>query len=262
MTSVARAVSEESGRLRQGLDTWDQAVDWSARLEAEGPAIDRWLDSGPTRRVLDLGSATGEMAAWLAHRGYEVVGIEGVRERWEVAAASAPDRVEHLLGDLGAVEAMVRGQFGGAVCLGDTLPALLGVESLARMLVGLRRRLLPDAPFVAQLTNFARLRQSGAVAQPVRVLRREHGDLAFVRLLDLRDDGVVDVTETVLRHRPLADPAVELLASRPVFLQAWTEEQLRAALDVAQFRRVDAYSDFAGTPFEATTSSQLILVAR
>ncbi len=244
------------------LDNYEAAIDWPRRIEAQGPMLAEVLASGPSRRVLDLGSGTGEMSAWLASQGFEVVGIEGVKERWQAAVASAPSGVEQLIGDLGAVEAMVRGHFGAAVCLGGTLTALLGTESLARMLVGLRRRLLPEAPLVADLENYDRLRSQGAQALPPRVVARPDGDLVFLRLLDLREDGVVDATETALRHRPLADPAVELLSSRPVYRQGWTLAELRTVLDVAQFESVLAYGDFAGSPFVPAESGQLVLVAR
>jgi SAM-dependent methyltransferase len=241
---------------------YDAAIDWPRRIEAQGPMLARVLATGPSRRVLDLGSGTGEMSAWLASQGFEVVGIEGVKERWQVAVAAAPSGVEHLIGDLGAVEAMVRGHFGAAVCLGGTLTALLGAESIARMLVGLRRRLSPGAPLVADLENYDRLRAQGALALPPRVIARPDGDLVFLRLLDLREDGVVDATEAALRHRPLTEPTVELLSSRPVFRQGWTLDELRTVLEVAQFESVLAYGDFAGSPFAVADSEQLVVVAR
>src|SRR5436190_11972778 len=112
------------------LLNYDTAVDWPERLAREGPFLLRVLEPAPSRRILDLGSATGAQAAWLAAQGFSVVGIEGVKERWEVARGRAAPSPEHLIGDLGAVEAMVRGQFGGALCLGNTLPALVGVEAV------------------------------------------------------------------------------------------------------------------------------------
>ena len=117
------------------LLNYDSAVDWSARLALEGPFLRRTLAGATSRRVVDLGAATGEHAQWLATEGFTVVGIEGVKERWQVAKSRADPNVQHLIGDLGAVEAMVRGHFGAAICLGNTLPALLGTEALSRMFI-------------------------------------------------------------------------------------------------------------------------------
>ena len=244
------------------LVNYDAAVDWPARLEREGPFLLRVLADAPSRRVLDLGSGTGEHARWLADQGFEVVGIEGVSERWEVARLGATAAVQHLLGDLGAVEAMVRGQFGAALCLGNTLPALLGAESLSRMLSGLRRRLLPGAPLVAHLFNYDRLFAPGERLPQVRFLSSGEGELVFLRLLEPRDDGVVGVMETVLEHAPSRGVQVEVLHSGHFFQQGWRYRELLTILDVAQFKSVEAFGGFAEEPFEQMSSEELVLVAK
>ncbi len=245
------------------LVNYDTAIDWPARLQREGPFLLRALADTPSRRVLDLGSGTGEHARWLAEEGFEVVGIEGVSARWEVARQGAPAGVEHLLGDFGAVEAMVHGQFGAALCLGNTLPFLLGAESLSRTLIGLRRRLLPGAPFVAHLVNYDRLFARGERLLPPRFLSAGKGELVFLRLLELRDDGVVGITETVLDHMPSRrDSQIEVVHTRHLFQQGWRYQELLTVLDVAQFNQVEAFGDFAGQPFEPMSSEELVLVAR
>jgi len=244
------------------LVNYDTAIDWPARLEREGPFLLRVLADAPSRRVIDLGSGTGEHARWLADQGFTVVGIEGVRERWEVARLGAPAGVEHLLGDLGAVEAMVRGQFGAALCLGNTLPSLLGPESLSRMLIGLRRHLLPGSPFVVHLFNYDRLFARGERLLPARFLSWGEGELVFLRLLELRDDGVVGATETVLEHVPSRESQIEVLHSRHLFQQGWRYQELLTLLEVAQFKRVKAFGGFAEQPFEQMESEELVLIAK
>jgi len=244
------------------LVNYDTAVDWPARLEREGPFLLRVLADAPSRRVIDLGSGTGEHARWLAGQGFTVVGIEGLVERWEVARRGAPDGVEHLLGDFGAVEAMVRGQFGAALCLGNTLPALLGAESLSRTLVGLRRRLLPGGPFVVHILNYDRLFARRERLLPARFLSSGDGELMFLRLLELRDDGVVGVTETVLDHQPARESRIEVVHTRHLFQQGWRHQELLTVLDVARFASVEAFGGLEEQPFEPMSSEELVLVAR
>ena len=243
------------------LVNYDAAVDWPARLEREGSFLRRALAGAPSQRVIDLGSGTGEHARWLAAQGCTVVGIEGVRERWEVAKRLAVRNVEHLIGDFGAVEQMVRGQFGAAICLGNTLPVLLGVEALSRMLIGLRRRFLPGGVFVAQLLNYEALLRRQVRELPERRLSREDGELVFRCALDLRADGVVEVTESVLHREAGAEGEGRVVHRRHRYLQGWRCEELLILLDVARFRTVEVFGGFAGEPFDLAASEELLVIA-
>jgi len=242
------------------LLNYDTAVDWPQRLAREGPFLRRALERAPSRRILDLGSGTGEHVHWLAAAGFTAVGIEGVKERWEAARSRAVPNTEHLIGDLGAVEAMVRGQFGGALCLGNTLPALIGVETVSRMLVGLRRRLLPGGVFVAQQLNYDRILAQDLHALPVRRLADDGGELVFERVLAPQDDGIVGVTERVLLCAPGAAED-RLLHQRHLFQQGWRHAELLTLLDVAGFREVEVLGGFGGEAFELGTSDELVLIA-
>ncbi|MEO8274972.1 MAG: class I SAM-dependent methyltransferase [Thermoanaerobaculia bacterium] len=241
------------------LLNYDAAVDWSERLEREGPFLLRALAGAPSRRVLDLGSATGEHARWLAADGFSVVGIEGVRERWEVAKRLAPPGVEHLAGDLGAVEAMVRGQFGAAICLGSTLPCLIGAEAISRMLIGLRRRFLDGGVFVAQLVNFAGLETRRVTELPVHRVQRAEDELLFRSELGYDTDGVVTVAESLTRRT--RDGKEESVHLRHRYLQGWRPDELRTLLDLARFRSVEISGGFAGEPFDAELSDEMVIVA-
>lgn len=248
------------------LLNYDTAIDWPARLEREGPFLRRALAAAPSRRVVDLGAGTGEHAQWLAALGFTVVGIEGVKERWAAAESLAVANVQHLLGDLGAVEAMVRGHFGAALCLGNTLPAVLGVEAVSRLLIGLRRRLLPGGVFVAQQLNYDALFGRHATELPPRRLPLDDGELVFRRALELRDDGMVGIHETVVyraARRPRVGPDAEdtPVHERHLFQQGWRHQQLLTLLDVAGFRRVEVFGGSAGEPFALADSSELVLVA-
>lgn len=243
------------------LLNYDTAVDWPVRLALEGPFLRDALAGAPSQRVLDLGAGTGEHANWLAAEGFSVVGIEGVKERWELARSRALPNVQHLLGDLGAVEAMVRGHFGAALCLGNTLPALLGVEALSRMLVGLRRRLLPGGVVVAQQVNYDALIANEVRDLPERRLRQGDQQLVFRRALELRPDGVVGATETVFHQRTGDATEPGLVHRRHLYQQGWRYRELQTLFDVAGFRRVEVFAGFAREAFDPDASEELVLLA-
>ena len=246
------------------LLNYDSAVDWRARLAREGPFLLAALAEAPSLRVVDLGSGTGEHARWLAGQGFEVVGIEGVRERWELAKQFAAPGSEFLIGDLGAVEAMVRGQFGAALCLGNTLPALIGPEAVSRMFVGLRRRFLPGGVLILQQLNYDGLARRGVRELPERRLPQADGELLFRAGLALDADGIATVTERVY-HLPVAvaeeTEEPRLLHERHRYLQGWRHAELLAFLDIARFRDVRCSGGFAGEPFDLDLSDELVLVA-
>ncbi len=246
------------------LLNYDSAVDWRARLAREGPFLLGALAGAPSRRVVDLGSGTGEHARWLAGQGFEVVGIEGVRERWELARQFAVPGVEFLIGDLGAVEAMVRGQFGAALCLGNTLPALIGAEAVSRMFIGLRRRFLPGGVLVLQQWNYDGLARRAVRELPERRLPQDDGELLFRATFDLDADGVATVTERVFHCGfPAAAGVAEprLLHERHRYLQGWRHGELLTLLDLARFQEVTCHGGFAGEPFDLDLSEELVLVA-
>ncbi len=224
------------------------------------------LAGAPSKRVLDLGCGDGRHARLLAQAGYQVVGIDASDAAIERAkAAPVPEGVEFHLGDMGAVEGAVRGHFGGAICLGNTLPHLLTPESLSRMLVGLRRRLLPGAPFVFQVLNYDRILAGPERALPLEFSPSPEGELIVLELLQpMRqgEEGIVLHARTTLRHQPAASPAVEVVGSIQTQLRGWRRGELEAMLDVARWPDRELCGDLAGAPFDAAESLELVVVAR
>lgn len=251
-------------------------VDWPARLEAEAPFLESVLAGAPSERVLDLGCGTGEHAHFLAARGFEVVGIDGSEARLERARAATPSKTgtgtDHqakegsatfLLGEIGAVESGVRGHFGAALCLGNTLAQMIGTETVARMIIGLRRRMRTGAPLVIQLWNFERIFARRERDRPMIHRFGEDGrQRSWLGLLAPRADGMVALTTSVLEADAAEDPPLRILASRTAFLHGWTRQDLDTLLDVGRFRERRHYGGMDGQPFHPIESTELVIVAR
>lgn len=228
--------------------------------------VERVLAGAPSKRILDLGCGAGRHARWLAERGYSVVGIDASDAAIERAkAAPVPEGVEFYLGDMGAVEGAVRGHFGGAICLGNTLPYLLTPESLSRMLVGLRRRSLAGAPFVFEVLNYDRIFAGAERALPLEVVPSPEGELIVLELLKVQEpgeEGIVIHSRATLRHQPGASTPIEVVGSTQSQLRGWRRGELEAMLDVARWPDRELYGDLAGAPFDAAESLELVVVAR
>ena len=162
-----------------------------------------WVPAGA--RVLDVGCATGYLAAELQARGCEVVGVEADPE---AAAAARARGVEVVEGDI--EDAALRAALPGArdrILLGDVLEHL---RDPAAALAGLRDLLAPGGVVVASLPNVA-----------VWHARRELLSGRFPR----EDHGIFDRTHLHFYDRAAAHAlardagyAVEREALAPAFL--------------------------------------------
>lgn len=241
---------------------YHRLIDWETRLAREGPRLEQWLAGVPSRRLLELGCATAEHGRWLVGRGFEVVGVD----RSEVLLEEARERglpkgLRLAEGDLRDLESLVQGPFGGALCLGNTLPHLTSEEELAGLLGSLRRLLSAGGVLVLQLLSYDRILDRGVRALPVAVRPAGEGEAAFVRLMTPHPDGRVTFFPTRLSLVPERRPPVAVVASQRVELRGWRRGELAELLRRTGFEVLEAYGAFDGTPWQPS-STDLVLVAR
>lgn len=239
-------------------------IAWPARLEREGPLLRRVLGDAPLD-LLDLGCGTGEHTRFLQAQGHRVTGVDASPSQLTAAREAPPATgglppARFVEGDLTALADLVAPGFGGAICLGNTLPHLADPATLDRFLAGLASRLAPGAPALLQLLNYDRILDRGERTFPVNVRPGEGGETVFLRLMTPRPDGTVIFTPATLRYRPGAEPPLELVAAREVILRGWRRAELEAALARAGFAVREALGGMAGEPW-SPTSSDLVLVA-
>jgi SAM-dependent methyltransferase len=238
-------------------------VDWQARLTREWPLLERALGNGPSRRILDLGSGPGEHARFLASHGFDVVGVDASPAMIDRARAGLDSpAIDFVLGDLADLDRLVAGRFGGAICLGNTLPSLRTPEALDRMLRGVRSLLLPGGCLALQLLNYEKIFATGQRHLPLTLRPAADGTLVFVRLMDLREAGDLIFAPTVLRYRPDANPPVVLEASERVEVHGWTRPELEPLLEQAGFTDRQYYGSVTLDPYSARQSADLVILAR
>ncbi len=237
-------------------------VDWKTRLSREWPLLERTLSGGPSTRVLDLGSGPGEHARFLASHGFQVVGVDASPAMVRKAeAGGVPASVQFVTGDLVDLDRLVAGRFGGAICLGNTLPSLRTRDALLAMLRGLRTVLLPGARVALQLLNYEKILGSRQRHLPLTLRPAEDGALVFVRLMDPRTGGDLVFAPTVLRFRPDAEPPVTLEASERVEVHGWTRPELEEALDEAGFHHPECYGSVTFDSYSPADSADLVVIA-
>jgi SAM-dependent methyltransferase len=238
-------------------------IAWDKRLAREWAFLERPFASAPTRRLLDLGSGTGEHARFFATKGFAVVGVD-VSDAMMARAheTGVPAGVELIKGDLAHVDTVVSGQFGAAICLGNTVSHITDRTTLLQMFVGVRRVLLPGAPFVIQILNYEHLIHAGVRALPLTFVEDEDGEAIFMRVMTFKPDGRVVFSPTLLRYRPDQEPPIEVASSHSVELHGWTHTDVTAALKEAGFSDRQLFGAMGDVPFDALGSHDLVVVAR
>lgn len=246
-----------------GFD-YSRLIAWDERLKREWPLFDELLSGAPSKRVLDLGSGTGEHARFLASKGFDVTGVDSSPAMIEKSRASESS-VHFLSGDMREISSVVEGLFGAALCIGNVLPHLSADDDLARLATGLRRVLLPGAPFLLQMINYDRIEAKKERALPLTFLPDpddKEATIIFLRTMELQPDGRVIFMPATLRQRPDRDPPIELLSTRHVEIRGWRRSQIESAFRDAGFETIEVFGTYQQTPFDAEESRDLILIAR
>jgi SAM-dependent methyltransferase len=244
-----------------GRIAYRSLIAWPERLQREAPLLQRVLEGGPSRLVLDLGCGSGEHTRFLNALGYEATGVDASPSQLEAARAAEPQG-RYLQAGLTELAAVIGAGQGGAICLGNTLPHLCEEDEIRAFFGGLAHCLLPGAPFLLQLLNYDRILDRGERTFPV-VLRpgeTEAESTVFLRLMTHHGGGRLTFTPATLRYHPGTANPLELIAAHDVPLRGWRRAEVEALLTGNGFRVREVLGTMTGEAWSAG-SSDLVLVA-
>lgn len=245
---------------------YSRLISWEDRLRREWPFFEEVFQSAPVRRILDLGSGTGEHARLFASHGFDVTGIDGSEAMIEKArVTTSDDRVRFVPGTMLESDSLAGNGFGGAICVGNALPHLTGPGDLDTLAASLRRAIAEGGSVIIQMLNYERFAAKNERALPLSFLPDPdvpEAKMLFLRTMELHDDRRVTFMPTLLRIRSDREEPVELLMSQRVEIRGWYAADLEAAFSKAGFATNVTYGSYQKAPFDPTESRDVIFVAR
>ena len=186
----------------------------------------------------------------------------GVTVRFVVAGFGELAKKLALSPALSKVEGVVEGvsgQFDAVLCLGNSLPHVLGAEDLSDALADFAAVLRPGGLLLIQNRNFdAVLARRERFMEP-EAHREGDREWLFVRFYDFNPDDTITFVMVILRRDAGGkwSQQVETTELRPLIYS-----ELTVSLSAAGFTEIVCYGDMQGAPFDPDRSSNLVVTAR
>ena len=248
----------EAGDLFSRADWYDKTINWSARLKREIPVLIDVLGPPSGGGIIDAGCGSGRQACALVERGYRAVGADASDEMLQLARAharAASLEIEFVRTPFATLEQHVGGGFDGLYCLGNSLAAAGTEDGVKEAVHQFGRCLRPGGRMFIQIINFPLMRTETPCVRGPRVVTVDGVEYVSMRLFHFTEDSVqiTNITcfkDTTWRYR-----------THTGTLYPVTLDQLREWCDSSGLQIDEVYGGYAGEPFDAESSTDLILIA-
>lgn len=201
------------------------------------------LEAAPSKQVLDVACGTGAYSRALARTGFAVTGIDldaAMIDQARVKAQADGLSIAFETGDMRDLSAF--GDYGGVICLGNSIPHLLSAGEIQLALGQMQAALAPGGVIVLQVVNFDRMLAKKLPSLPE--IRDTEGTLRFRRFYDYRADGLIDFrTELILRTNGSEQVFHNTVPLRPILA-----EELKTWLESLGFDQIEVWGGFDRSP--------------
>ncbi len=256
----------------EGAGSYDDFVDWDARLGREAPFFRELFARHAVKRVVDVGCGTGRHAVLFGTWGMRVVGVDPAPDMLESARAHAVELAGAVAGAGGAVD-FREGGFGGVAelldapvdaltCTGNALPHVNGLPGLRSALADFACALRPGGVLVLHLLNHDRLLAGCVRTIPPVVREAEDGTRVFLRVMDYEEGAIRFDFLTLWRPAGAWDAGTSWeVSSRRSVHAALPSAVLSGELAHAGFADVRLWGDHERKPFDAGVDESVIITA-
>jgi glycine/sarcosine N-methyltransferase len=234
---------------------YDRMTRFEARLQAEEPILQLWLERHRIERALDAACGTGVHAILLALKGVRTAGADismAMLDRAREHATRLGADVRWLQAPLQELSGHFSETFDAVFCLGNSIPHLLEDSDLERAVGSFTDLIRPGGLLLLQLLNYHRILQE----QERIVAIQRSPDVEFIRFYDFLGER--------LRFNVLT---IEGNAERPhhqlhgTILRPYRSDELVPALKAGGFDRTEIFGDMRRSPFEPERSANLVIAA-
>ena len=180
-----RTPEQASGARVAPAADYDTFVDWTKRLEREGPFFRGAFEAHRVRTVLDVGCGSGRHALMWAGWGLDVVGADidpSMLAQAEINRREVARSIEAVGGTItfvdagfGTLESAGLGGFDAVTCTGNALPHVAGPAGLKEALEDFAAVLRPGGLLILHLLNHDRLLTEHLRAIPPVVRETDEG---------------------------------------------------------------------------------------
>ncbi len=237
-----REVVNEAGR--------QQAVqDFADELAAR-------VDGG---RALDLACGAGLYSLALARAGMEVVGVDLSGKLLDIArreARRAGVYAEFIQAPMQDLPADIDGPFDVALCMGNSVPHLLGDADLAAFFDGVASRLTPGGQLAVHQLNYDRV--LGNAERIVGITRSEDGLREYVRFYDFLDQTL---RFNVLEIDHDDDGGMSHVLNSTT-LRPWRAQNLIDGMEQAGLADIETFGGLDMSEFNLAASDTVLLLGR
>ena len=241
---------------------YDRFVNWPGRLAVEMPFLQAQLKSVGARQVLDAACGTGMHAIALARLGYQLSGADlspAMLERARKNALSSGVEVRFESAGFGQLSHTFGSYtFAAVLCLGNSLPHLLTPQELSAALLDFADCLKPGGMLLIQNRNFDAILQTRQRWMEPQSAREGRSEWLFLRFYDFDPDGLITFNIITLRRQGSQPWTQSLITTR---LRPILAAEMRSALVDAGFGAIQFFGDMTGSPFDPSTSGNLVVTA-
>jgi len=247
---------------------YDRFVNWDSRLASEIPFLLAKLSALRTENtekpwILDAACGTGHHAISLAKHGFTCIGADNspgmIRIARENAIINKAEVVFRQAGFGNLNASFGSGKFDGLLCLGNSLPHVLGDKNLLKTLADFRAVLKNDGLVIIQNRNFDKVMAEKIRWMEPQTYHEADKTWIFSRFYDFENDERLTFNIEIFNSQAVKDFTLEIISTR---LWPIKKVSMAKALKQTGFKSLQFYGDLEGSEFNSNTSPNLVVVAK